>query len=211
MPAAAKTIALVIGSTRTPRMGPHIQSFIQTTYLDPIVASSHPNIRLETVDLQAHQLPVFDEPMHPAGRPQADPTSAYSHEHTRRWSALVRGYDAFVFFTPEYNGSIPAGLKTAIDALFHEWTGKPAGVVSYAGRGGASVAAHLRTVLGVVGLKVVSTTVNVPAGAKTLASFNEGAKPRDEDLERWAEAKVEENSKALLSEIIAQLNETEAQ
>lgn len=211
MPAAGKTIALVIGSTRTPRMGPHIQGYIQKTYLEPLVASLHPDIRLETVDLQAHQLPIFDEPMHPAGRPKADPTPAYAHEHTRRWSALVRGYDAFVFFTPEYNGSIPAGLKTAVDALFHEWTGKPAGVVAYSGGGGASVAAHLRAVLGVVGLKVVPTTVNVPAGGKTLASFNEEGKPRDEDLQRWAEVSLEEKSKSLLSEIIAQLNETEGQ
>ncbi|ATY64037.1 NADPH-dependent FMN reductase [Cordyceps militaris CM01] len=209
MPAAGKTIALIIGSTRTPRLGPHIHNYIKSEYLDAVAASSR--VGLETIDLADHRLPIFDEPSHPAGRPKEDPTAAYAHEHTRRWSALVRRYDGFVFFTPEYNGSVPAGLKTAIDALFYEWAGKPAGIVSYAGRGGASVAGHLRTVLGVVGLRVVPTTAGVPANAKTLASFEADGKPRDEDLERWAAATVAENSKALLGEIIAQLDEPQTQ
>lgn len=208
MPAAGKTIALIIGSTRTPRMGPFIHDYIKREYLEPIAAQS--SVKLETIDLAQHRLPIFDEPMHPAGRPKDDPTSAYEHEHTRKWSALVRKYDGYVFFTPEYNGSIPASLKTAIDALFYEWSGKPAGVISYAGRGGASVNGHLRTVLGVVGLKVAPTSVGVPANAKTLASFNTEGKPRDEDMTRWNDAKVAENSKALLTEVIAQLNEPAA-
>lgn len=190
-------------------MGPYIHNYIKKEYLDPVAAAS--SVKLETVDLADHLLPIFDESMHPAGRPKEDPTAAYDHEHTRAWSGLVRRYDGYVFFTPEYNGSIPAGLKTAVDALFHEWSGKPAGIVSYAGRGGASVAGHLRTVLNVVGLKVVPTTAGVPAGAKTLASFKEEGKPRDEDLQRWDDAKVTENSKALLGEIIAQLDEPAAQ
>ncbi|TQW00532.1 NADPH-dependent FMN reductase family protein [Cordyceps javanica] len=208
MPAAGKTIALIIGSTRTPRMGPHIHNYIKKEYLDGAAAASR--VRLETVDLAEHRLPIFDEPVHPAGRPKEDPMPAYAHEHTRRWSALVRRYDAFVFFTPEYNGSVPAGLKTAVDALFHEWSGKPAGVVSYAGRGGASVAAHLRTVLGVVGMRVAPTSVGVPANAKTLASFDAEGRPRDEDLDRWAAAGVAEGSRAMLAEIIAQLDEQPA-
>ncbi|OAA59301.1 NADPH-dependent FMN reductase [Cordyceps fumosorosea ARSEF 2679] len=210
MTVTGKTIALVIGSTRTPRLSPHIHNFIKTEYLEPAAAATAGQVRLETVDLADHRLPIFDEPSHPAGRPKDDPTPAYAHEHTRRWSALIRRYDAFVFFTPEYNGSIPAGLKTAIDALFHEWSGKPAGIVSYAGRGGASAAGHLRTVLGVVGLRVAPTAVAVPAGAKTMASFDADGRPRAEDLERWAEAQVAEKSKALLGEIVAQLNEPAA-
>lgn len=205
MAAAGKTIALIIGSTRSPRLGPFVQGYVKSL-LEPVAAQS--SVRLETVDLKEHPLPIFDEPLHPAGRPKEDPTSAYEHEHTRRWSALMRKYDGFVFFTPEYNGSVPAGLKTAIDALFHEWSGKPAGVVSYSGRGGPGVAGHLRTILSVVGLKVAPTTVGVPANAKTLAAFKETGEPRPEDLERFAEAKVAENSKALMEELISKLNES---
>ncbi|KAM3528122.1 hypothetical protein NHJ13051_002548 [Beauveria bassiana] len=205
MSAAGKTIALIIGSTRTPRLGPFIHDFVKREYLEPAAVTS--SVKLETVDLAEHRLPIFDEPLHPAGRPKDDPTPAYAHEHTRRWSALVRRYDAFIFFTPEYNGSVPASLKTALDALFYEWSGKPAGIISYAGRGGASVTAHLRTILGVVGLRVADTSAGIPANAKTLASLEATGKPRDEDLERWAAAQVAEKSKALLGEIVEQLDE----
>lgn len=207
MPAAGKTIALIIGSTRTPRIGPFIHGYVKTI-LAPLAAAA--SVKLETVDLADHRLPIFDEPMHPAARPKDDPTAAYQHEHTRNWSTLIRSFDGYIFFTPEYNGSVPAGLKTAIDALFHEWGGKPAGIVSYAGHGGASVTGHLRTILGEVRLKVAKTSVGISANSKTLASFNEIGKPRDADEERWKEANVEEKSKTMFGEVIAQLNEAEA-
>lgn len=57
-------------------------------------------------------------------------------------------YDAFVFGTPEYNRSIPAVLKNALDVGSrpygaNKWDGKPAGVVSVTpGTSGAMAANH---------------------------------------------------------------------
>lgn len=200
---APKKIALVIGSTRTPRLGGYIAGYARSV-LEPLAAGA--NASLTTLDLKEHPLPIFDEPVHPAGRSQTDPTSEYAHEHTRKWSAVVRQFDAYVFFTPQYNGSLPASLKTALDALFYEWKGKPAGIVSYAGRGGAQSGGHLRIVVETLGMKSATASPAVPANAKTLASFTEKGEPRPEDLERWQEAKVKETMEAMFSEIIAGLN-----
>ncbi|WP_312412667.1 NAD(P)H-dependent oxidoreductase [Shinella sp.] len=54
------------------------------------------------------------------------------------WSAFrdkVRGFDAVLFVTPEYNRSVPAALKNALDVGSRPygksvWSGKPGAVVS---------------------------------------------------------------------------------
>jgi NAD(P)H-dependent FMN reductase len=84
----------------------------------------------------------------------------YAHEHTRAWAATIARYDAFVFVTPEYNRSIPAVLKNAIDYLYAEWNDKAAGFVSYgADAGGARAIEHLRVILGELRVADVRTMV----------------------------------------------------
>ena len=46
-------------------------------------------------------------------------------------------------FQLQYNWGYPASLKNALDYLYHEWTGKPAGIISYGGHGGGKAAAQL--------------------------------------------------------------------
>lgn len=73
------------------------------------------------------------------------------------WSNLreaVKASDSFLFFTPEYNRSVPAVLKNALDVASRPygqsvWAGKPAGVISVSMGGIAGFGAnhHLRQVL----------------------------------------------------------------
>lgn len=153
-------VGIVCGSTRKPRAGPQITSFVQDTiqtHLDSS-PSTKATIGLELIDISTFDLPLFDEP----GVPQAitDP-SEYTHQHTRDWSARVSPLDAFVFVTPQYNWGVPAALKNAIDFLFNEWKGKPAMVVSYGGHGGGRAAEALRTVCLGLRMGVVEKTVNL--------------------------------------------------
>ncbi len=77
------------------------------------------------------------------------------------------------FVTAEYNRSIPASLKNAIDFLFSEWDGKPAAIVSYGYvDGGGSATNHLKDILGWVKLQVVEPTVKIPF---TQELFENGA------------------------------------
>jgi NAD(P)H-dependent FMN reductase len=160
-------VGIIIGSHRVVRVGPQIARFVldilQTAEADKTSrdttstqAPKRPSITFDLVDLTTHNLPLFDEPIIPQAVKSAD---GYSHGHTRAWSRRVAGLDAFVFVAPQHNWSIPAGLKNAIDYLFHEWRGKPATIVTYGGHGGTRCAEHLRTVLGSIGVRVADKAV----------------------------------------------------
>ncbi len=116
-------------------------------------------------------MPFLDEPTLPAqGR--------YEHEHTVRWSELVRSYDGFVFVFPQYNWGYPAVLKNALDFLYDEWANKPAGLVSHGSHGGGLAAMQLRQVL--QGLHIRNTETNIEI--KTAeAMLTDGGNFRDID------------------------------
>jgi NAD(P)H-dependent FMN reductase len=127
-------IQLIIGSTRPGRVGPQIADWL---------VANLPKQELteyEIIDIVDYNLPLFDEPVHPY-------MSQYSKAHTKAWSKKIKEADGYIFLTPEYNASIPAALKNAIDFLFHEWTEKPVMIVSYGVRGGQSASTHLRDVV----------------------------------------------------------------
>ena len=139
-------IAVVIGSNRPQRICPEIAAWVQRA-----LRAAELN-EVELVDLQEIDLPFLDEPIMAArGR--------YEHEHTARWSELVRSYDGFVFVFPQYNWGYPAVLKNALDFLYDEWADKPAGLVTYGSRGGGLAATQLRQVL--QGLHMRSTETNI--------------------------------------------------
>jgi len=146
MAAPVYNIAIIQGSQRPVRAGPQVATFVQQTIQSHLSSTSRARpIALEVVDVAALQLPLLDEPGVPS---QIRDPAGYVHEHTRAWSRRIAAFDAFVFVTPQYNWGIPAGLKNAIDYLFHEWKGKPAMIVAYGGHGGDKCAAALKVVLG---------------------------------------------------------------
>lgn len=148
-------IGIIIGSQRIPRVGPQIARWVLNVlqdYQDSHSATNQGPYALSLIDLNDHQLPLFDEPGIPS---QIKPPDGYAHEHTKAWSRRINSFDGFIFVTPQYNWGYPASLKNAIDYLFHEWKGKPALVVSYGGHGGGKAAVQLQGVLGGIGMKVV--------------------------------------------------------
>ncbi|WP_084958584.1 NADPH-dependent FMN reductase [Thermoactinospora rubra] len=151
-------IAIVVGSTRRPRS----RTAVAAEWVRQ-VAERHPDVvsgrvALGLVDLAEHDLPPLDEPL-PAL------FGDYRHEHTRRWAATVASYDGFVFVTPEYNHSMPAALKNAVDYLFAEWNDKAAGFVSHGVAGGVRAVEHLRQVLAEVKVATVRSQVALSAFA----------------------------------------------
>jgi chromate reductase len=77
-------------------------------------------------DVEIGDLPLYNQDLDIERRP------------AKEWVAFrdrVRGMDAVLFVTPEYNRSVPGVLKNAIDVgsrpYGHSvWSGKPAGIVS---------------------------------------------------------------------------------
>ncbi len=99
----------------------------------------------EVTMIEFGDLPLFDQDFE-TDRPTPDSYTAFRK--------LVGEQDAFVFVTPEYNRSIPGGLKNALDVASrpygeNKWDGKQAVIISSSiGRiGGFGANHHLRQVL----------------------------------------------------------------
>lgn len=215
-----KRIAIVTSSTRRPRLNPTITQYVYDVLTtDPTIPTNHSettdtdprHVIFEILDLEKQSLPLYDESVIPASLPAADPTPHYSRAHTRAWSAVVRRYDAFIFVTPQYNWSIPASLKNALDYLFYEWKGKPAGIVSYGGRGGGKAAEHLRGVLTGLRMKVVETAPGLPVKFTglpigELSEEEEKVELDGRDLVGWEEAGIRGMMRNLGMEVVCELD-----
>lgn len=141
-PAVVK-LGILIASARSNRVGTHVASWV-TEHVDP-------SFDIDLIDLGAVALPNFDEEFSPK---QGEP---YAHAHTLAWSERVSGLDAIVVVTPEYNGSIPGALKTAVDYLHREWAELPVAVVSYGWREGAGAILEAERLLRFVGADVLGS------------------------------------------------------
>jgi NAD(P)H-dependent FMN reductase len=127
-------IGIIVGSTRPGRFADRPAQWLLE------LASRRTDLAPELVDLRDYPLPFFDEPKSPLRAPSQHPVAV-------EWSRKVASLDAFVFVNGEYNHSIPAVLKNALDYLYAEWNRKPAGCVSYGNAGGARGIEQLRLML----------------------------------------------------------------
>jgi len=140
---------IIVGSTRPGRIGLPVAQWAHKQL------AQQEGVEIDFADLAEIDLPFLDEPAHPAMR-------SYTQPHTLAWSERVDAADAFVFVTPEYNHSYSPVLKNAVDFLFHEWSGKPVGFVSYGGLSGSSRAVvAYEPVLTTVGLVKVPANVEI--------------------------------------------------
>jgi NAD(P)H-dependent FMN reductase len=173
-------LQIISASTRPGRKGVAVARWVQQ------LAREHGGFDVELVDLAEVDLPVFDEPNHPR-------LQQYVHQHTKDWSATVARADAYVFVTPEYNHSFPAGLKNALDYLSAEWADKAAGLVSYGGvSAGLRAAAALKPVLAALRMLPVVEAVSVPFFAQFLT----------DDEEFVPNTELEAGGKAMLDELL---------
>ena len=127
-------IAVILGSTRPGRNGEAVAKWVLN------LAQKRSDAQFELVDIKDFNLPVLDEAV-PASQAQ------YSKEHTKKWSAKIASFDAYIFVTPEYNHSTSGALKNAIDFLYNEWNNKAAGFVGYGSAGGTRAVEHLRLIM----------------------------------------------------------------
>jgi NAD(P)H-dependent FMN reductase len=173
-------LRIVIGSTRPGRVGPAVAAWITQR------AEEHGGFDVQVTDLAELDLPMFNEPNHPR-------LKQYTHQHTRDWSALVEGSDAFVFVTPEYNYAFNAALKNAIDYLHGEWQHKAAGIVSYGGvAAGTRATQMLKQVLTTLKIVPVFEAVNIPFVREFL----------DEDGRFKPNEAMEASATAMLDELL---------
>ncbi len=171
-------LQVIVASVRQGRVGlPVAQWFVQA-------AERFGKFDLELVDLKTWNLPLMDEPEHPR-------LGHYQHQHTKNWSQQIDKADAFVLVMPEYNYSMTAPLKNALDYLAREWQYKPVGFVSYGGISGGTRAVQMaKQVVTTLKMMPIPEAVNVSFVQKYLNS--EGQFEATQELEKSAEIMLEE-------------------
>lgn len=97
-------------------------------------------------DLKLEIIEIGDLPLYNEDLDEATPPAAWTTFRDK-----VKGFDAVLFVTPEYNRSVPAVLKNALDVGSRPygksvWSGKPGAVVSVSpgAIGGFGANHHLR-------------------------------------------------------------------
>ena len=124
------------------------------------------------------ELPPYNEDLDAADEPVA----------VLRLRAAIIAADALLIATPEYNGSIPGHLKTAID-----WASRPTGAGALAGKpaavigastglfGGLGAQDDLRKVLRVAGARVSAKGIAIPDVGR---AFDDRGRLRRHGLDR---------------------------
>ena len=152
----AKNIQLIIGSTRQNRLGAQVADWVKKH------ADAHEELNIEVVDLLEQDLPFFNSAVSPMYAPDTS-------EAGKAWAEKIENGDGFIFVTAEYNRSIPASLKNAIDFLYAQWLTKPAAIVSYGWiDGGAAASKHLHDILSWVKMDIAEDQVHLKLHADIM-------------------------------------------
>lgn len=128
-----KQIGYIVGSLR--------KESINRKLANAVIRLGPPDFTFK--ELRIGDLPLYDQDQDHAQAPEV-----------QRLKSELRAVDAVIFFTPEYNRSIPGVLKNALDNASRPygqsaWAGKPAGILG-ASIGPISTAvaqSHLRGIL----------------------------------------------------------------
>jgi NAD(P)H-dependent FMN reductase len=183
----ADRILVFYGSYRSDRLGVRLADFV-------VRGLRERGAEVDFIDAKAVGLPMLDRMYkeYPKGTAPAAMEAL---------AEKIRGADAFVFVTGEYNWGPQPGLKNLTDHFLEEWFWRPAAIASYsAGRfSGVRSGTAWHGILSEMGMVVVSSTLAVGPIAQTLDGAGhptgaggealQKALPRfADDLAWWTEA-----------------------
>jgi len=115
------------------------------------------------LDLKDYPMPIYDEDDHKQNG---------FDENALRFQEILSGHDGLLIASPEYNGSLPGGLKNALDwasrpsdkfKMGEVFRGKVAAIItaSPGSFGGIRCLVHLRGILSVLGINVLPSEIAV--------------------------------------------------
>ena len=164
-------LLVIVGSTRPTRSADLVMPWLTEK------VPQHPAFDAEVVDLRDWPLPIFAEHFGTIGD-FSDPT--YSEPLVKAWNNKIKGADAYVVVTPEYNHSVPGGLKNAIDSVWVSFgfRNKPVAFVSYAGgqTGGVRAIEHLAHIFIEAEAAPIRNSVVIPF---VHEAFDEAGQPKN--------------------------------
>lgn len=189
----ALRVLVLYGSVRTARQGIRAARFITAK----LAERGHDATLVDPVD---YALPMLDRMYKEYPKGEAPPPMEELAE-------MIRGADAFVIVSGEYNHSIPPALSNLLDHFLEEWFFRPSGIVCYSAGmfGGVRAAMQLRAMLCELGMPSIPSLQPVP---RVGQAFAEDGTPSDEawhgrvkkfldELEWYAEALKAQRAKGL--------------
>ncbi len=192
MPSKKPHIALIIGSTRPTRFADKPAHWMLKQ------AQAHDDMTVELLDVRDFNLPFFNEMASNLWMPSQDPNAV-------KWQNKLAEFDGYIFVAAEYNRSVTASLKNALDQAYKEWGHKPMSAIAYGALGGARAVEHLRTIA--VELQMVPTRNAVHIGGGDFFKTSPlGANAPIEEIE----ANLLPAAKATLDDIVWWANATKA-
>jgi NAD(P)H-dependent FMN reductase len=158
-------LLIVYGSVRRDRQGIRAAKFI----LEQCRGRGH---QATLIDPAVDRLPLLDR-MYKEYEPGQAP------EVLQRLAGLIKGADAFIIVSGEYNHSIPPALSNLLDHFLEEYFWRPSAIVCYSGGayGGVRAAMQLRAMLCELGTPSIPSILPVP---KVQDAFDEAGRPHDE-------------------------------
>ena len=184
-------VLVIVGSTRPGRAADLVLPWVISR------ARAHDVFDTEVADLRDWPLPIFAEHMGTIGD-ISDPT--YSEPIVQAWNKKVKQADAFIVVTPEYNHSVPAVLKNAIDTVWLSFgfRNKPVAAIGYSGSIGGGIRAieHLAHVFIEAEAVPLRNTVVIPFVRTAFGADGEPVNPETDirlqimldDLAWWSSA-----------------------
>lgn len=156
-------IAIISSSVRIGRQSHRVAQYFFNYITENQLATA------EILDLKAFNFPISEERLSRLTEPS---------ESIKLFAEKIKNANAVIVVTPEYNHSIPASLKNAIDLLYDEWFRKPIGLatVSAGSFGGLNVLTQLQTIFLRVKAVPSPAIFPVPTVAK---NFDENGAPAD--------------------------------
>jgi chromate reductase len=152
-----KKIAVIIGSLR--------KDSLNRKFANEVIALALPLLSLEIVEIGG--LGLFNEDLEGNG--------VSTPAEWTQFREIVAPMDGVLFFTPEYNRSVPAVLKNAIDIGSRPygasiWAGKPAAIISVSpgNLGGFGANHHLRQSIGFLDMPLLQQPEAYIGGAANL-------------------------------------------
>jgi NAD(P)H-dependent FMN reductase len=145
-----KNILVLSGSSKPNSAGENLLPVIKSE------VESHEGLTANVVDVRTLNLPFFNETSSPSTEGFV-PTDA----NAKSWTEQLAAADAIVLLTPEYNGSLSAIQKNAIDWGYSQWFEKPVSLVGYGWGGAKRAHDNARIVLSNVKANVLPESAHI--------------------------------------------------
>ncbi|MBC7764135.1 NAD(P)H-dependent oxidoreductase [Microbacteriaceae bacterium] len=145
-----KKVIILSGSARPGSVADKVMPLVDAE------VASRDSLEAVSIDVNTLNLPFFNAPIAPSAEGYVA-----TDENVKKWAESVASADAVILVTPEYNASMSAIQKNALDWLYAEWVDKSVALVGYGWHSGERAHVNARAILDNVKANVLEPTTTL--------------------------------------------------